>query len=134
MNNRVLRAWILGLAILVVAHLTVFIGVEAGVASTPLDLLVWCSPAVAAFITAYLAPRKKILLGASMALPAAGFVLVINRAHEAKGHAVDFPGWRGGWILLKVTLEWDLTICVVVAVIAYFLTRNRVIKGTGEAR
>ena len=118
----------MGLAILVVGHVAVFVSVQAGANSLIFDLVLWCSPAVAAFVAAYRAPRKKILLGASMAIPAAASVVLINHAHEAQGHAVDFPGLRGGWILMKVTLEWDLMVCLVAATVGYFLSRKRTMK------
>ncbi len=119
------KAWALGVAILSVAHIMVFISVQVEAESLLFDLLSWCSPAIAAFISACLAPRDKILLGGSMALPDAALVVVTNYLYQAQGFAVDFPGLWGGFTLLRATLIWDLIFCTAAAVAGSFLTRKR---------
>ena len=128
MNWLMIRALIIGVAILLVANGTWFVSLYVGKFSESLVLLLWCSPAIAALISASLAPCKKILVGTSMAAPTAILAGVLNSVYEALGHAVDFPGYRGSMILVAITLTWGAILCTLGGVAGYFLTRKSVVR------
>jgi hypothetical protein len=121
MRLSMLQAWSLGAAILLVAHGVWFVALQATTFSQTLVLLLWVSPVVAAFVSAYLAPRKKILLGTSMAIPATVLVDVLNSVYQSLGHAVDFPGLRGGLILVTLMLGWNAVLSALGGIAGYFL-------------
>jgi hypothetical protein len=73
-----------------------------------------------AFIVAYMAPHKKVLLGVSMALPATIMAAIGVWAYEMLGHRVDSVGVAGQ----AMTLVWNLLLCVLGGTIGYFLSRN----------
>lgn len=118
------KAWALGGGIVLIAYLAWFVSLRANKFSEVLVLFLWGAPAVAAFVTAYLAPRRKVLLGASIALLAAILAGILNFAYEALGGAVDFPGVRGGAILVAIALVFNGVLCTVGAASGYFLTRK----------
>ena len=121
----VLRAWLVGVAVLFVANGGWLISLQTHRFSETLVLLLWISPLIAAFVSAYLSPRKKVLLGTSLAIPSAALVAVLNFIYELFGNAVDFPGVRGGAILFIVTLGYSVLLCALGGVAGYYLTRNR---------
>ena len=120
-----LKAWMLGAGVLLIAHGMWFVALQANIFSQPLVLLLWISPIVAAFVSAYIAPRKKILLGSSMAIFATILVAGLNFFYQALGHAVDFPGDRGALTLVTVMFGWNLILAVLGSTTAYFLTTSR---------
>jgi hypothetical protein len=63
--------------------------------STALLLVVRISPFVAAVASAYLAQQKKILIGISMAVPAAFIVLAVTGIYRLFGKPVDFQDSAG---------------------------------------
>ena len=107
------RAWAIGVGIVFIASLVSIVPVICnacfnisifGRILAALWFLSQLMPAVAAFVVGYLAPHRKIILGTSMALPAAIFYSVINFMYQAFGHAVDFSGVAEGIILFIVLL------------------------------
>jgi len=92
------------------------------------SIFLWGAPALAAFVTAYLTPPRKILMGASMALLAASLTGILNFVYEALGRAVDFPGIRGMTILVVISLAFNGVLCIAGATCGYFLIR----KSTSE--
>ena len=93
-------------------HAAWFIALQASQYSEPLVFLLWLAPLVAAFVSAYLAPRKKILLGMSMILPTTILAVTLNFVYQWLGNSVDFPGARGGLILFTTTLVYSGILCV----------------------
>lgn len=125
MRDDMLKAWMLGAGVLLVAHGIWFAALQTNTFSQPLILLLWASPIVAAFISAYFAPRKKILMGTSMAIVATILVGALNSLYQSLGHAVDFPGFRGGFVLITVMLGWNVVLSLLGGATGYFLTRSR---------
>lgn len=79
---------------------------------------------VAAFVTAYLSPSHKILLGTSMAIPSALLAVALNSADQFLGTAVDFPGLKGGVILFVLVLISAAIISIPGSVAAYALKKS----------
>lgn len=92
---------------------------------TPLQLL-GAFPVAAAFVSAWLAPRDKVFVGASMAVTVAltgvggGWI-----ATEAFGFRGDFYGLRGAITNATLFLIVYALPCTAAAAAAYFLTRPR---------
>lgn len=124
LSRPVLRAWLVGVAVLIVANGGWFVSLHAHKFSETLVWLLWVSPLIAAFVSAYLSPRKKILLGVSLAIPAATLIVVLNTIYELLGNAVDFPGVRGGTILFVVTLGYSVVLCALGGGAGYYLTKK----------
>ena len=95
-----LRAWAFGIVMLLAADGMWLIAIYAKVFSGPLLLFVQILPILAAFVSAYLAPRKKIMLGTSMAVPAAFIVVAVTMIYQLLDKPVDFPGLKGGELFL----------------------------------
>lgn len=119
------KAWGLGVAILAAAHLMWFAFLQAEQYSAAALAILWSSPAVAALVTAYLAPRRKVLTASSLALPTVLLVVFLNASHAALGNVVDFPGAKGALYLSAITLAWSALVCVVGGFAGYLLTRKQ---------
>jgi hypothetical protein len=128
------KAWILGGVIVLVGYGAWFIALQANEFSEVLMLLLWGTPTIAAFVVGYLAPRRKILLGASMALLAASLAGVLNFTYEVLGNAVDFPRVYGGLILIGVTFVTNGVLCTLGAALGCFLALRSVEKGAVGVR
>ncbi len=119
------RAWAVGFVILLTVDVMVVIATIIEVYPRVLWLLLQISPFVAAFISAYLSPRKKVLVGTSMAIPAAILGVVVTFLYQLFGKAVDFPGLKGGLILLEVSIIYGLILCVLGGTLGYLITRKK---------
>jgi hypothetical protein len=120
-----IRALIAGLAVLLAADGAWLIAIQTSNVSEFLILLWWLSPPFAAFVSAYLAPHRKILLGTSLAIPAAILVGLLNTAYQMFGHAVDFPGPRGALILVTTSLVFNVMLCAVGGVVGYVVSTRQ---------
>ncbi len=120
-----LKAGALGILVLVLAQGLWFGSLLGGAYSEFLVVLLWVSPFIAALVTAYLAPGRKIIMGMFMAVIAAVFVVLLNAAFQAAGTAVDFPGAKGGLILFVVTLVYSAVGAFLGSVTGRWLTRKR---------
>ena len=118
------KAWSIGAAILIVVFSIWFALLQAKVFSQSAFVLLWTSPMIAAFVSAYLAPSHKVLLGTSMAIPSALLATTLNSAGQFFGAAVDFPGLKGGFILFILVLISAALISVPGSVAAYALTKK----------
>jgi len=125
MTGAMFKAWSSGFGIIVVAYATWFVLLQVGTYSELFVLLLWSSPFIAAFVSSYLGPSKKIWLGISMAVPTAVLAVVFNSVHQLLGNAVDFPGFKGGLILFTTTLIYAGIISGIGGAVGYFLTRRR---------
>jgi hypothetical protein len=123
MTTSIFRAWGLGVAILVAAHLLWFAFLQAEQYSGAALAILWSSPAIASFVTAYLAPRRKMLVASSLALPTVLLVVSLNASHAALGNVVDFPGAKGALYLSAITLAWSALVCVLGGGVGSLLTR-----------
>ena len=79
---------------------------------------------MAAFTAVYLAPHHKIFLGMSMAPLATFLTVALNLIYESLGNRVDFPGMRGGLILICITLIFNGGLCALGTVLGYSLSRK----------
>lgn len=111
MSITMLKAWFAGVGIVVVGYVAWFIVLQTSQYSAVLVFLLWLSPLVAALVSAYLTPRKKVLLGISMVLPTTVLAVALNLIYQWLGNAVDFPGLRGGLILFTTTLVYSSILC-----------------------
>ena len=105
------RAWLTGAGIVALVYGAWFIALQASQYSEVLVFLLWLSPLVAALVTAYLAPRRKIMMGMSMVLPTVVLAVTLNFVYQWLGNAVDFPGARGGLLLFATTLVYSAILC-----------------------
>ncbi len=105
------RAWSVGAGIITLVYAAWFISLQASQYSEALAFLLWLSPLVAALVSAYFAPRRKVLLGMSMVLPTTILAVALNAIYQWLGNAVDFPGIRGGLILFTTTLVYSGILC-----------------------
>lgn len=123
MTTTMLKAWVIGFVILLCANLAWVISLQTSQFSQILFVLMYIIPGVAAFGSAYIAPRNKILLGASMAIPWAVLSVVLNFVYQWIGQAVDFPGFNGGLILFTITLLYGGVLCLLGAIGGYVLSK-----------
>ena len=120
-----LKAWMIGFAILVAAQGLWFGAVIVGSYHGYLILLLWCSPILASVATAYHSPRAQLAMGTSMAVASAILVVIANGVFQAVGSAVDFPGPRGAAILFVITLLYSAIGAVLGGVVGQWLARRR---------
>jgi hypothetical protein len=104
MKSRMIWAWLLGVALLLATFALWLLLLRMEVFSQWALVLLWISPAVAAFVASYLSPSYKIILGSSMAIPTAVLAAALNWMLQIQGFAVDFPVPDGGLILFTVVL------------------------------
>ena len=122
-----LRAWFIGAGILLASYVTWFIALQLNWHPQVLVILMWFlwgAPFVAALLSAYLAPHKKILVGLSMALLAAVFAVALNFIHQLRGDSVDFPGMQGSVILFFITLAYSAVFSGIGAISGSVLARK----------
>ena len=119
------KAWFSGLAVLLIAYGTWLLALQVQAFSRELVVVLWASPCAAGFLTAYLSPRMKVLLGASLAIPTAIMATLLNLLYESLGNVVDFGGARGSATLLLITLVYSTVLCVVGGVAGLLLTKSR---------
>ena len=124
MRVSALHSWFIGGGILLVAYAAWFAAIQMQVYSQALVLILWVSPFVAAFVSAYLAPGSNIIIGVSMAIPSAVLAVILNAAHQSFGHAVDFPGLHGGLILFVSVLAYSGILCGIGAVGGRFFAKQ----------
>jgi hypothetical protein len=124
MKHSIFKAWSTGAGILVVVFAIWFVLLQANVFSQSFVIVLWISPMIAAFASAYMGPSHKILLGTSMAIPSALLAVALNSANQISGTAVDFPGLKGGFILFILVLISAAIISIPGSVAAYTLTKN----------
>lgn len=123
MTRSMLKAWTLGAGILFLGHVMWSMVLNSHTYPELLALTLKLLPTVAAFATAYLAPRKKILLGISMALLGAVLTSAFNFIYEAFDLPVDFAGPRGAPYLFMIALASNAFLCTIGSVAGYFLTK-----------
>ena len=124
MNLSVFKAWSIGATMLIVVSSIWFVFLQVTDFSQPAFVLLWISPMVAAFVTSYISPSHKILLGTSMALPFALLAVTLNSFDQFLGAAVDFPGLKGNFILFVLVLISAAIISIPGSVAAYALKKS----------
>lgn len=89
----------------------------------------YVSPFLAAAITAYLAPRKRDLLGMLIAVPAAASMLAVPMIYGAMGGSIDYLDATGVFVASYWHLFKSLILCGVGSSIGSFLAERR-LSGT----
>ncbi|NJO12216.1 MAG: hypothetical protein HC872_00680 [Gammaproteobacteria bacterium] len=123
-----LKSWSLGTLVLMLVQGLWFGSVLTGSYSEFLVLLLWASPFIAALVTAYLSPARKMIMGMSMAVVAAVLVVVANAVFQAVGTPVDFPGAKGGLTLFAITLLYSAVGAVLGGAAGQWFTRRRTMR------
>lgn len=124
MKITMFRAWLAGVAVLFATYAIWFTFVQVSRFSETMMLLLWLSPLIAGFISSYFGPSKKILLGASMAVPTAILAVLLNLVDQLLDKAVDLPGLQGGLIIFFITLIYAGILAGIGGFIGYFLARK----------
>jgi hypothetical protein len=124
MKTTMFGAWSAGVGVLVAAYATWFTFLQVSEFSESMMLVLWLSPLIAAFVSSYIGPSKKVLLGSSMAVPAAILAVVLNLVYQFLDRAVDLPGLQGGLIIFFITLIYAGILSVIGGFMGYFLSRK----------
>ena len=117
-----LKAGMIGISVLILGHVLYFL-VLVGVRNHELlrvGLLFF--PGIAAFATAYFAPRRKILMGISMAIYGAAIAIVSSSIYEFLGFHIDHIG--GLFTTFTIILGYYVVFCAVGGLAGYFLARR----------
>ena len=77
---------------------------------------------LAVFIAAYLAPRRKLVVGVSMAIFGASISMLSALGYEYFGFHVDHIG--GLFATFLILLSYNAAFCVVGSMAGYFLSRK----------
>ena len=127
MRITLLRAWFLGAGVLLTSYVIWFVALQLNWRPKVMAILMWFlwgSPFLAALLSAYLSPHKKIPLGLSMALLTSIFSVVQNYLDQLFGYHVDFPGMRGGIILFLITLAYSGIFSGIGAISGFILAKK----------
>jgi hypothetical protein len=117
-----LKAGMAGIAVLVLAHV-LWIGVLLGVKfHEALRIALFFFPSFAAFLTTYLAPRQKILMGLSMAVY--GAVIGISSAFVYKYFGGQLDDIGGPLATFMILLTFHGVYSVVGTAAGYSLSRR----------
>jgi phosphoglycerol transferase MdoB-like AlkP superfamily enzyme len=116
------KALMVGFGVLLAAYALWFITLQNSQYSELKVLILWVSPFVAAIVSAFLAPKRKFMLGISMAFPAAILAVGLNYVYQVQGNPVDLPGGSGALILFTTTMIYSGILCGVGAVIGQALS------------
>ena len=115
------RSLIYGLAILVAAYVLWFVALEL---ELYWPLVIWSAPFVAAALVSYLAPKRKLLLGSSITIPAVLVPLAFNFLYQLHSDNVDFRGFDGAAYLAFIIWPFTLLLCAGGALIGW-IASNR---------
>lgn len=121
-DANMLKIYSLGLGLLMLANFLWIFVLRSETYPRLLVYLLQSIPIIAAFVVAYLSPRKKFFWGTSMAIPGAVFTAIANILYEVFGLPVDFPGLRGGITLLGISLASNFVLCALGSAVACFFT------------
>lgn len=120
-----IRALVIGVGILLLGELIWVLCFLFETYSTLMAWILWLFPAIAAFVIAYLAPRKKFLMGMLIAVCGAVLYGTSNLIFEAVGLPVDFYGVKGGLIVLTLILVNNVVLCSISSTVGYLLSRKK---------
>jgi hypothetical protein len=124
MSRSLPRIWAVGALIIFIAQVAWFLSLGTESFSQVFFILLWGSSGIAAFLVSFLSPRRKLLLGLSLIVPAAILIAILNHLYQLTGHTSDFSGLRGAVLLFVVALAWNAATCGVGAVAGYMLSRH----------
>lgn len=122
------RGTVAGLAILLAGYLAWGIAVYAGAVTPLFSLLFLLVPALAGFVSAWLAPRGQLAPSVMLAIPAACLAAVLNLTLQMVGTDVGFfSGVEGALRTAAFTLLWAGLFCMVGGLLAVIA---RQVRGT----
>jgi hypothetical protein len=111
-----------GISVLILAQV-LYVGVLLKISHHELlRLILLVVPGLAAFAAAYLAPRRKLLVGLSMAIYGAVIGVLSALGYESLGLHVDRIG--GAWTTFTILLVYYLVLSFVGSMGGYFLSRK----------
>lgn len=125
MGKEMLRAMGLGVLVLLAALALWGVGIKVQVVSESTLLLLFAAPGVAAFVSSWIAPRKKFVVGLGQAPVWGALASAANVAWAMTGGATDFPGGRGALWLFTLALLGALVPAVLGAAVGVALGRRR---------
>jgi hypothetical protein len=110
---QVLRAWGIGFGILFAVDIIWFISMQFKMFTMVFYYVGQIVPIVAAGISAHFAPRKKVLIGMSMAIPATIIMISLAVISQAFGNDIDFEGLNinDRMIITLITFIYSIIIC-----------------------
>lgn len=112
MARKVVIAWLSGIGVVFASHAAWLALVSVGIYSEQAVLLLWLSPLVGGFISAYLAPCNKISVGTSMGVVNAISASVANTIFQWADGSVDFVGYQGARDLFLLVLIYGLILAI----------------------
>lgn len=123
MRWTMLRAWMVGISVLILGHVLYFLVLLEVRNYELLRVALLFFPSIAAFVTAYFAPRRKILMGISMAVYGAIVVIVSSFVYESLGFHIDHIG--GLFTTFIIILSYYVVFCAVGGLTGYFLAQKK---------
>ena len=116
------KAMLAGVSVLILAQV-LYIGVLIKINHHELlRLLLLIAPSISAFVAAYLAPRRKVVVGLSMALYGAALGVLSSVGYESFGLHVDRLG--GLWATFVILIVYYLVLSLMGSAGGYFLSRK----------
>jgi hypothetical protein len=129
-----IRAWGAGFIILLIVDMMVVVATLIEVYPQALMLLLRISPFIAAFVSAYLSPRRKVIMGTSMAIPTALLGVLVTFAYQLFGKEVDFRGIAGSLIVFAVSLVYGAVLCAIGGIVGYLLSMKIMTRKMNKER
>lgn len=123
MRWTMLRAWMVGISVLILGHVLYFLVLLEVRNYELLRVALLFFPSIAAFVTAYFAPRRKILMGISMAVYGAIVVMVSSFVYESLGFHIDHIG--GLFTTFIIILSYYVVFCAGGGLAGYFLAQKK---------
>jgi len=125
MSRSLPTIWAIGVLVIAAAQVAWFLLLQTETYSQIFFILLWSSPGIAALIVSFLSPRRKVLMGFSLLLPASILIAILDHIHELAGQLSDFPGLHGAWLLFAIALAWNAVTCGIGTTAGYLLSRGR---------
>jgi len=120
--GKTVKALGLGAVVLLTANIAWLISLQCHIYSIALMYMQWLAPVFAALLTSYQSPRKKILLGLSMMVPATVFGTAIVAFY---GDASDFPTIRGLVNFFWISIVSNTFLTALGACFGYYFTHSK---------
>ena len=131
----ILKAVLLGVGTLVAAHLIYLFDLMTPGPHEFLDVALLLVPGVASFASTYVAPKRKVLVGMSLALFGPIVAMIAAQAHQLLGIAVDrIAGVVGMFAILFVYHAMSCTVGTAIGFAASRTIRDGLSKPSKEDR
>ena len=129
-----MRAILYALAVLFAVDAIWILASDFGPYPEIVFLALYGGPFLASVIAAYLAPRHRIALGTSMAVPSATLISVLPTVYGALGGRFDSVGLLGQAIFFLWFLLYTFSICVFGAALGNWLAIRQARRGGPQSR